>query len=56
MVTQPHVDLELWKEITGSPGRQRVAADLLEHTRAFRGAWHYVVKREAHRGRGGHGA
>ncbi len=54
--TSRTVDLELWKEITARPDVNESAADLLEPpelvTRA-RGT--YVVKREAHRGRGGHG-
>ena len=55
--TSRTVDLELWKEITARGDINDSAADLLEPpvlvTRA-RGT--YVVKREFHRGAGGHGA
>ena len=54
--TSRTVDLEIWKDITARPDVSPSAADTLEEpllvTRA-RGT--YVVKKDHHRGPGGHG-
>ena len=54
--TSRTVDLEIWKEITARPDVSESAADLLDPpVLATRARGTYVVKREHHRGPGGHG-
>ena len=54
--TSRTVDLAVWKDITARPDVGESAADVLDPpVLATRGRGTYVVKREHHRGPGGHG-
>ena len=54
--TSRTVDLEIWKEIAARPDVNESAADVLDPpVLATRARGTYVVKREHHRGPGGHG-